>query len=181
MSAHLTGETRFEYGAIHEVDFQRILVTCDKCGRTFVFHASRPNPKCNSCGYEVRFESRQTGPRPHVLLGEESCLADHDTVVAVPFSTTEFARLQPFAVEIEPSEENGLERKSYVLPTKVRCINKTSVFRGEPPGAPVRGGPEEGRGGSPEGNLRGPGIARAATSPLSTSPSPARCCGSSHR
>ena len=129
MSDSVTVEDTFERGAIYSVDFQRIAVTCKKCGRSFMFTAKRGDPVCNNCGTTVQYESRQTGERPHVVLGHQDCLGYNSTVVAVPLSKTEFAKALPWSIEINPTPSNGLRLPSYALPTKVRCVNKTSFFK----------------------------------------------------
>lgn len=129
MSEAWTPEDSFTAGDVYFVDPATVVITCPSCGHFSPYHIELPEQTCSECGRRLPVDARQAGKRPYVVMGSQPVLEWDNTVVAVPLTTQEAAITRPYAVQIDPSAENGLSRVSWALPSKVRTINKTSFSR----------------------------------------------------
>lgn len=67
----------------------------------------------------------QYGTRPVIIVSD----TDDDIAIIIPF-TTNFQSLQfPNTIEIEPSDQNGLEAASVALVFQIRAIDERRIHR----------------------------------------------------
>lgn len=69
------------------------------------------------------YPSEPAGIRPALLVGQGSSTLGHTpTVFAVPMTTSD--RRLDFHIELDPDDDNGLERTSYLQCEQLRSISK---------------------------------------------------------
>ena len=74
-----------------------------------------------------RYPAEPAGYRPALVLGPSPGWVTTPNVVVAPFTTT--CRDYSSYVEVEPSEENGLEETSYLQCEQIRSVNQNRYVK----------------------------------------------------
>ncbi|MCD6361395.1 MAG: type II toxin-antitoxin system PemK/MazF family toxin [Armatimonadetes bacterium] len=125
----MTPEDSFEAGAIYFADPAIVHLTCPKCGHEAAYRIARARTQCLRCHETLQADAQQVNWRPYVILGSKLVREWDNTVLAVPLTTAPAASARPNALEIIATPDNGLDTTSWALPTKLRTLNKTSIFK----------------------------------------------------
>lgn len=125
----MTPEDALEAGAVYFADPAIVHLSCPRCGHEASYRIARTETECPRCGETLQADAQQANWRPYVILGSELLREWDNTVPAIPITTSASAATRPHALEIAATEGNGLDATSWALPTKLRSLNKTSLFK----------------------------------------------------
>ncbi len=127
--SRMTPEDAFEAGTVYFADPAVVHLSCPRCGHEASYRIARTQTECLRCRQTLQADAQQAHWRPYVILGSDLLRQWDNTVPAVPLTTSASATTRPHALEIAASDENGLQATSWALPTKLRTLNKTSLFK----------------------------------------------------
>jgi len=127
--ARMTPEDVFDAGAVYFADPAIVHLSCPRCGHEARYRIARTETECLRCRETLQADAQQADWRRYVILGSDLLRQWDNTVPAVPLTTSATAATRPHALEIAPTDENGLGTTSWALPTKLRTLNKTSLFK----------------------------------------------------